>query len=609
MWIHRIATVSSTTTQTLNPMSRQIRLFLGCLVCITAPLAHGAPFTYSFDMPPFGFEIGNLGGQISILDITVDNGNTSTANQAYLNTEILGLTVTSGASFVEFTSPPDALQTVGEVVYLTTDAAGIATLSLLDTPVSTLAQYYRGPLNEPENESIQLGTLVTGQGGSIPYTVEFADGGFGGILQGFEVTGNTPPKDDFVTTWQTDNPGTSNDTSITVPMVGGAYDVDWDNDGVFDEFGLANSSTHDYEVIGTYTIRIHGTFDSIQFGNGGDKEKILSIDQWGTNSWTSMQFAFSGATNLQVPATDTPDFSAVTNMLLMFSGATSANPDTSGWDTSAVTSMSGMFQDASSANPDTSGWDTALVNDMSFMFNNTPSANPDTNGWDTAAVTNMVGMFRRAASANPDISGWDTSAVRDMDYMFWGATSFDQDIGSWDVTSLVSATEMFTGVTLSTPNYDSLLTGWNAQALQPGVIFSGGNSKYCSAAAITARDNMITSDSWIITDGGLCSPDDVYITSFMVSPNTVLIGEITQVSWQVTNAESCTAQGGPPEWLGANITLPAGSLDLAVGEQGCYTLGLECLNGLNTVSETINLEVKHPDVIFMDNFEQPCLLP
>ena len=118
------------------------------------------------------------------MDIIVDNGNTATTNQTYLNTEILGLTVTSGGSFVRFTSPPDSLNTVGVGVYVTTDATGMATLSLLDTPVATLAQYYRGPIFE----SIQLGTQVTGQGGFIPYTVEFADGGFGGISQGFTVT-------------------------------------------------------------------------------------------------------------------------------------------------------------------------------------------------------------------------------------------------------------------------------------------------------------------------------------------------------------------------------------------------------------------------------------
>ena len=154
--------------------------------------------------------------------------------------------------------------------------------------------------------------------------------------------------DDFVTTWQTDNPGDSSDTSITVPMVGGPYDVDWDNDEIFEETGLNGSVTHDFLGAGTYTIRIRGAFDSIRFNAAGDRFKILTIEQWGTRSWTTMAFAFNGASNLTVPATDTPDFSAVTSMSTMFSGASSANPDTSQWNTAAVTNMGAMFLSATS---------------------------------------------------------------------------------------------------------------------------------------------------------------------------------------------------------------------------------------------------------------------
>ena len=81
--------------------------------------------------------------------------------------------------------------------------------------------------------------------------------------------------DHFVTTWKTDNPGTSNSTSITVPMVGGPYEVDWDNNGTFDQFELSGTVTHNYGVAGTKTIRIRGTYDSIRFYDGGDKEKII----------------------------------------------------------------------------------------------------------------------------------------------------------------------------------------------------------------------------------------------------------------------------------------------------------------------------------------------
>jgi len=91
--------------------------------------------------------------------------------------------------------------------------------------------------------------------------------------------------------------------------------------------------------------------------------------------------------------------------------------------------------------------------------------------------------------------------------MFYLNTSFDQNLASWDVTSLTNASQMFDGATLSTANYDSLLNGWNAQTLHSGVSFHGGNSHYCNGES--ARQNMISSDNWSITDAGKkCPPAD-----------------------------------------------------------------------------------------------------
>ncbi|MDF1866454.1 MAG: BspA family leucine-rich repeat surface protein [Saprospiraceae bacterium] len=340
---------------------------------------------------------------------------------------------------------------------------------------------------------------------------------------------------DFVTTWKTDNTGTSNSTSITIPTTGGGYnyDVDWDNDGFWEDFGVTGSITHDYGTAGTYTVRIRGDFPRIFFNNGGDKDKILSIDQWGDIEWTSMANAFMGASNLTYNAADNPDLSSVTNMISMFNGASSFDGDLSGWNVSNVKKMALMFADASAFNGDISTWDVSNVTAMYYMFRDASSFNQDIGSWDVSKVPTMVGMFWRASSFNQDIGNWDVSFVKDMRVMFQAASSFNQDIGGWNVSSVIEMNQMFrsassfnqdignwdvTSVTtmlgmlansgLDRPNYDNTLIGWATQSVQSGVNLGAGNLNYCSGQS--ARDNiLIGSFNWSINgDSGIDNDGD-----------------------------------------------------------------------------------------------------
>ncbi|MFT5359735.1 MAG: surface protein, partial [Candidatus Paceibacteria bacterium] len=308
------------------------------------------------------------------------------------------------------------------------------------------------------------------------------------------------PADHLVTTWKTDNAGTSSSTSITIPTGSGTfnYQVDWNNDGDFtdvntygggiDEATLYTGDvTFDFGSTGTYTIRIQGDFPMIYFNNGGDKLKILDVDQWGSQVWSSFVQSFWGCSNLEVNATDSPDLSSVTNLDSMFFQATSFNQDISGWDVSNVTSMLQMFYGATSFNQPLNAWgaDTALVNNMANMFSGATSFNQDISGWDVSSVTNMSSMFFQATSFNQDISGWDVSSVLTMQGMFGGATAFDQplnawgadtalvddmkwmflnaisfnqDISGWDVSSVTDMSNMFQGATV----FDQPLNAWGA---------------------------------------------------------------------------------------------------------------------------------------------------
>jgi surface protein len=370
--------------------------------------------------------------------------------------------------------------------------------------------------------------------------------------------------DDFVITVKTDNSGSSSSTQFTIPTTGSGYNynVDCNNDGTLEATGVTGDYTCDYGATGlntgagTYTIRIEdnsgaGTgFSRIFFNNGGDAPKLMSIDQWGTGKWDSMNAAFYGCSNMTMSATDSPDLSGVTDMSYMFAADSAFNQDIGSWNTGNVTDMSYMFLDASAFNQDIGSWNTSNVTDMSGMFAADSAFNQDIGSWNTgnvtdmsdmfdvasafnqnignwntgkvadmfgmfidasafnqnigswntSKVTGMSNMFNDASSFNQNIGGWNTGNVTDMSDMFIDAGAFNQNIGSWNVGKVYDAASMFHDVMLSTANYDALLHGWDVQTLQHNVTFDGGNSKYCSGAA--ARAHMISSDKWKITDGG-----------------------------------------------------------------------------------------------------------
>ena len=340
--------------------------------------------------------------------------------------------------------------------------------------------------------------------------------------------------DDFVITVKTDNSGTSNDNQFTIPTTGLGYHYSVDcsyngTDVVYDTTNHSGDYTCDYGPnSGIYTVVIHGTFPQIYFNDGGDKRKILSIEQWGTSAWRSMEGAFHGCYNLKLNAQDTPNLSLATSMYEMFHNAVNIGEGTGNWDwdTSHITNMESLFLSNSSSNfnaditswnvssvtnmkniffntsfdRDISSWDVHMVEDLSGMFLRTPF-NQNIGNWNTASATRTSWMFYHNTNFNQDISNWDVADVVDMSYMFDGATSFDQNLGSWDVSNVSNFLNIFHGITLSTDNYDALLNGWNAQTLHSFLNFDGGNSKYC---AVEAHDNLIspTGHSWTITDGG-----------------------------------------------------------------------------------------------------------
>ncbi len=196
------------------------------------------------------------------------------------------------------------------------------------------------------------------------------------------IDGGKNCSDSFISTWKTDNTGTSNDNQITITTASFSgpynYSVNW-GDGTCD-YNITDTIVHTYATPGTYTVTLRGQFPHMYFNNNGDRDKIISIDQWGLDSWTTMYFAFRNCSNLVSNATDTPNLSNVTSLFSMFFGASLFNQDISNWDVSTIDNMGQMFLNAQQFNQNLSNWNISNVNNMSNMFNGSAlsTANYDT---------------------------------------------------------------------------------------------------------------------------------------------------------------------------------------------------------------------------------------
>lgn len=343
----------------------------------------------------------------------------------------------------------------------------------------------------------------------------------------------------FITTWQTDMPGVSDDYSIAIPLADASYydfTIDW-GDGLNEEYtgmGSELEPTHTYATQGIYSVQIAGVFPRIRFTlESGDHQKILSVDQWGDIGWQSFEQAFHSCSNLHVWATDVPDLTNVTNLTAMFafassmneslndwdvsnitnmasvfSHASSFNQPLDSWDVSGVTTMGGMFHGASSFNQPLATWDVSNVTNMAQMFQGAQAFNHPLNSWQVGNVTQMLGMFEDALSFNQPLDDWDVSGVNNlqgMTEMFCGASAFNQPLNSWDVSNVMNMEHMFrwassfnqpldnwdvTGVTSffgmarmfeGATSFDQSLGSWQvSNVLTMNAMFNQSGMSYCN---------------------------------------------------------------------------------------------------------------------------------
>ncbi|ASK30110.1 hypothetical protein CEY12_08275 [Chryseobacterium sp. T16E-39] len=288
-------------------------------------------------------------------------------------------------------------------------------------------------------------------------------------------------QNEFITIWKPSNtqapipsgvPSGSSDHQIWLPVQGDNYTVYWEEVGYPSHNATITNVTATLQTLidfgtpinpipqnATYRVKIsngNGSFHRVQFSsvltNGivvGDTKKIINVEQWGTNMWSSMERAFAGCSSMDITATDTPDLSNVDNMKYMFFNCSGliANPAINNWNVSNIIDMEGVFMACSLFNQPLGNWNTSNVTNMAYTFFSATVFNQPIGNWNTSKVIQMVAMFNSAEAFNQPIGSWDLSENKSTEFMFSDAHAFNQPIGSWNISKLVETDHMFSNAT------------------------------------------------------------------------------------------------------------------------------------------------------------------
>ena len=166
--------------------------------------------------------------------------------------------------------------------------------------------------------------------------------------------------------------GTSNNDQFTIPINAGTFNYDISTSDGYSATGVTGAHTITFPSgAGTHDVVITGTFPGMKFYDGGDDDKILTIDNWGIYGVgsTSQRFAFQGCSLLVVNATDTGDFSQVSNFQRAFYNlATTTFPLI---DFSSATNLSELFRSTPIATFPANAFDNTAGNQYANAFTTT----------------------------------------------------------------------------------------------------------------------------------------------------------------------------------------------------------------------------------------------
>lgn len=300
-------------------------------------------------------------------------------------------------------------------------------------------------------------------------------------------------------------------STMTLPLRSG-FDynmlVDY-GDGNIKKVESYNDSnvTHNYTISGVYQIKILGTCQAWYFNNSGDKDKITSVDRWGRTGFINMESAFYGCSNLTTM--DDPDGEWCSNVTVFGVFARSCSSlttlDVSNWNTSNVASFANFVQGCSLLTTlDVSNWNTSNATRFdSFVQGCSLLTTLDVSNWNTSNVTNFVNFIRNCQSLTVlNVLNWDTSnVVNFFGFIINTGNEVDLDVSNWIVTGVTNFSFFATNGSLSVTNYDILLNTFAAQSVNSDLSIGMGSSQY-STSGETARNTLITTYNWTISDAG-----------------------------------------------------------------------------------------------------------
>ncbi len=242
------------------------------------------------------------------------------------------------------------------------------------------------------------------------------------------------------------------------------YAIDWGDDQYNNN--VTGGITHTYLTPGIYTITIKGDYPAHYFKSFSDSHKLLSIDQWGTQQWKTMESAFSRCSNMTYNTTDIPDLSQASSMKQMFYGASKFNGNVDNWDVSTISDMTSLFSSAEAFNQPLNSWNVSSVTSMKYMFGGATVFNQALDNWNTNELTDTSQMFYKASAFNQSLNDWNVSKVTDMSYMFYTASAFNQPLDNWDVSKVTDMSYMFFGSYPANMAFNQSLNNWDVSEVK-----------------------------------------------------------------------------------------------------------------------------------------------